>query len=284
MKKQILIATIIYTLSTLLLLGIYDTLLKAKPNQMLLFIILLFLSIAFGYIFSTYILSSKFRVDNNLLNLTKEILHELNIPISTIQANSKLLKRTLNDNQKGLKRLERIEASTTRLKRLYAELIYSIKKEILPIERETFNLKSLIEERIDIMRLLNRNPFKLNLSSIYISADKIGFEKTLENILTNAMKYSDKARPINIELKENILTVKDQGIGMDEHELIKVFERYYQLDNTTNGEGIGLALVQSYCNEAKIKIQILSKKGEGTEVKLDLPKLRVITPVNITPV
>jgi len=284
MKKQILIATSIYTISTLLLLGIYDTLLKAKPNQTLLFIVLLFLSIAFGYIFSTYILSSKFRIDSNLLNLTKEILHELNIPISTIQANSKLLKRTLKENEKGLKRLERIEASTTRLKRLYSELIYSIKKEISPIESEVFNLKLLIEERVNTMQLLNRNPFIINLSNFHIKADKIGFEKMLDNILTNAMKYSSRDRPITIELKENILTIKDLGIGMDEHEIIKIFERYYQLDNKTHGEGIGLALVQAYCNEAKIKIRILSQKGEGTEVRLDISELRVITPINITPI
>jgi signal transduction histidine kinase len=275
MKRQILIATMLYTLSTLLLLGIYDTLLQAKPNQILLFIVLLFLSVAFGYIFSIYILSSKFRVDSNLLNLTKEILHELNIPISTMQANSKLLKRTLKDNEKGLKRLERIEASTIRLKRLYSELIYSIKKEISPIERESFNLKLLIEERVNTMKLLNRNPFIVNLSALNIEADKIGFEKMFDNILTNAMKYSNKDKPIEIELKNNILTIKDQGIGMDEHEIIKIFERYYQLDNTIYGEGIGLALVQSYCNESKIKIKILSKKDKGTEVKLNLFNLIV---------
>ena len=270
MKKQILIATTLYTLSILLLVGIYDTLLKAKPNPTLLFLIILFLALAFGYIFSIYILSSKFRVDTNLLNLTNEIIHELNIPIATIQANSKLLKRTLKNSEKGLIRLGRIEASTTRLKRLYAELIYSIKKEISPIEKELFNLKFLIEERVNTMQLLNRNPFILNLSNTQIRADKIGFEKVLDNILTNAMKYSDKNSPITIELKENLLTIKDQGIGMDEHEIIKIFERYYQLDNTTHGEGIGLALVQTYCNEAKIKIRILSQKGEGTEVRLDL--------------
>jgi signal transduction histidine kinase len=275
MKRQILIATMLYTLSTLLLLGIYDTLLQAKPNQILLFIVLLFLSVAFGYIFSIYILSSKFRVDSNLLNLTKEILHELNIPISTMQANSKLLKRTLKDNEKGLKRLERIEASTIRLKRLYSELIYSIKKEISPIERESFNLKLLIEERVNTMKFLNRNPFIVNLSALNIEADKIGFEKMFDNILTNAMKYSNKDKPIEIELKNNILTIKDQGIGMDEHEIIKIFERYYQLDNTIYGEGIGLALVQSYCNESKIKIKILSKKDKGTEVKLNLFNLIV---------
>jgi signal transduction histidine kinase len=284
MKKQILISTILYTLSLLIILTIYTIFLNTQTNREVLFFIILSLSFAFGYIFSTYILSSKFKIDKNLLNLTQEIIHEINIPIATIQANSKLLKRTLKNQEKGLVRLERIEASTQRLKRLYAELIYSIKKEISPIEREEFNLKELIEERVEAMKLLNRNPFLLHLVDVNISADKIGFEKMLDNILTNAMKYSNKDKPISIELNQYILTIKDQGIGMDEHQIIKIFERYYQLDNTIDGEGIGLALVQTYCNEAKIKITILSKKGEGTEVKLDLSKLRSTTPVNITPI
>jgi His Kinase A (phosphoacceptor) domain. len=113
------------------------------------------------------------------LHLTKEILHELNIPISTIQANTDLLKRTLKDNEKSLKRLSRIDASTSRLERLYVELVYSIKKEIHSIEKEEFLLEELIVERVEEMKLLNRNPFVLKLESHRVYVDKIGFEKVL---------------------------------------------------------------------------------------------------------
>ena len=56
-------------------------------------------------------------------------------------------------------------------------------------------------------------------------------------------------------------------------ELITIYERYYQLDNTAYGEGIGLALVNAYCDDEKIKIRITSKKGEGTKVGLDLSSI-----------
>jgi len=274
MNRDILIPTLLYLLSVVVLLSGLYVFLEARgfsKNAFLMgsFIVLL-LSILFGYILNSYILSQKLQIDENLLHLTKEIIHELNIPISTIQANSSLLKRTLKDSEKSLKRLSRIDASTERLKSLYAELVYSIKKEIHTIEKEEFLVEDLIVERVEAMKLLNRNPFVLKLNSHRVNVDKIGFEKMLENIISNAMKYSDKDAPIEILLKEDMLTITDQGIGMDETELITIYERYYQLDNTAYGEGIGLALVKAYCDDEKIKIKISSKKGEGTEVSLDI--------------
>lgn len=274
MNRDILIPTLLYLLSVVVLLSGLYVFLEARGFSKNAFLmgssIVLLLSILFGYILNSYILSQKLQIDENLLHLTKEIIHELNIPISTIQANSSLLKRTLKDSEKSLKRLSRIDASTERLKSLYAELVYSIKKEIHTIEKEEFLVEDLIVERVEAMKLLNRNPFVLKLNSHRVNVDKIGFEKMLENIISNAMKYSDKDAPIEILLKEDILTITDQGIGMDETELITIYERYYQLDNTAYGEGIGLALVKAYCDDEKIKIKISSKKGEGTEVSLDI--------------
>lgn len=273
MKKQIWIATLLYTLSTISLLGFLFTLLDSNIDFIIASLLISSLSLGFGYTLSSYILSQKFKVDESLLHLTKEILHELNIPLSTIQANSKLLRRTVKNSEKALKRLERIDDSSVRLERLYRELVYSIKKEIRTIEKESFMVDKLIEERVDILRLQQRNPFLLHIESMSISVDRIGFEKTVDNILVNAMKYSDKKESITIRLKDNILTIEDRGIGMDETELITIYERYYQSDNSSTGEGIGLALVKAYCDNEKIKIWISSQKGEGTKVFLDLVKV-----------
>jgi len=270
MKKQIWIATVLYTLSMMSILGILYILLNSQLSSLMTVLLLFLLILGFSYTLSSYILSQKLKVDENLLHLTKEILHELNIPIATIQANTTLLKRTLKENEKGLKRLSRIDASTSRLNRLYVELVYSIKKEIHSIEKEEFLLEELIVERVEEMKLLKRNSFVLTLKSHRVYVDKIGFEKVLDNLISNAMKYSDKSSTIEIVLEDNSLTIKDHGIGMDETELISIYERYYQLDNTAYGEGIGLALVKAYCDDEKIKIRINSAKNEGTEVSLDL--------------
>ncbi len=274
MNRHIVMATLLYVVSIVVLLFGFYIFLEACGFSKDAFVggawLFILISVLFGYILNTYILSQKFKVDENLLHLTKEILHELNIPISTIQANTDLLKRTLKDNEKSLKRLSRIDASTSRLERLYVELVYSIKKEIHSIEKEEFLLEELIVERVEEMKLLNRNPFVLKLESHRVYVDKIGFEKVLDNLISNAMKYSDKNSTIEITLKNNYLKILDHGIGMDETELITIYERYYQLDNTTYGEGIGLALVKAYCDDEKIIIRINSTKNKGTEVSLNL--------------
>jgi signal transduction histidine kinase len=185
-----------------------------------------------------------------------------------------MLKKKATD-EKTLLRLERIDGATLRLHRLYTELIYNIKKEIAPIEKERFLLSKLIQERVDAFIDFGRNEFELSLDDIEIFADKIGFEKVVDNLISNAMKYSDKTKSIKIILQNNTLIIEDKGIGMDETQLITVFERYYQLDSTAIGEGIGLAIVKSYCDNEKIKVSIYSKKNEGTKVLLNISKVRL---------
>ncbi len=272
MKKQIFIATLLYTLSTTTILGLLFTLFNGS-SFIVATLSIIFLSLIFGYILNSYILSQKFNSDENLLHITKEILHELNIPISTIKANTLLLKKSLKENDKSLKRLNRIDNSTKRLERLYNELVYSIKKEIQIIEKEEFELIDLIEDRVNEFKYLNRNPFILDLEPLIIKADKIGFEKMLDNIISNAMKYSNKDKPIRITLKNSTLTIEDRGIGIDETELIKIYERYYQSNSNIKGSGIGLALVKAYCDNEKIQIRISSQKNLGTKVSFDLYRI-----------
>jgi len=233
------------------------------------FLVAILLFTITGKIFIAYVVEDRHRIDDTLLHLTKEIVHELNLPLSTMKANSNLLKREIK-SPKGLTRLGRIESAIERLERLYSELVYSIKREIETIEKEEFELKELIEERVGVLKLLNRNPFELKLEPLVMYADRIGFEKMFDNILTNAMKYSSKEKPITISLQDRELIVEDRGVGMDELELLRIHERYFQIDSTIEGEGIGLALVKSYCDEEKIELTIHSKKGVGTVVTLKI--------------
>lgn len=273
MKNKILILISLYLLVLLIILyGFLSEDVEVIVPSLMVLVILLIL----GFMLNTYVLKQKYEIDENVLHLTKEILHELAIPISTIQANALLLKRTLEEDEKSMKRLGRIENSSKRLERLYGELLYSIKKEIHTVEPEATDLVTLIEERVNIMRLLKRNSFLLSLEPHRVLVDKIGFEKMLDNILSNAMKYSSKEHQIEVTLANAMLTIKDYGIGMDEEALQHIYNRYYQSNRTNRGEGIGLALVKAYCKDEKIAISIRSKKGEGTTVSFNLHQILTI--------
>ena len=275
-KKTTLFAALGYFSSVAMLLSFVYWFLKnegfSENNYLIASFLVLFLAAGWGYIIAAHLLAPKVEQDANLSQLSSEILHELNIPLSTIKANTAMLEKSLDD-EKSVKRLKRIEASSDRLERLYAELVYSIKKEIDPVEKECFSLKKLLQERTEVFETFERNRFLMDIDDLELKADKIGFEKMIDNLLMNAMKYSEKHEPVTLRLKKNILSIQDEGIGMDETELLKVYERYYQADNQKEGKGIGLALVKAYCDEANIVIDIKSAKNVGTIISLTLSEL-----------
>ncbi len=237
-------------------------------------IFVLLLSVGWGYVIASHLLVPQKRTQEHLLHLTKEIVHELNLPLATIQANGSMLRRNIED-EKAQKRLARIEDAAKRLSRLYDELVYTIKKEMHEIERETFDLKALVEERAAVFKEQGRNLFVLNLLPCMVHTDRIGFEQIFDNLVGNAMKYSSKEAPIDIILKPPFLKIVDRGIGMDEGQIVKIYEKYYQEDSSKEGQGIGLALVKAYCDRENIAIQIESRKQEGTTVTLNLRDITV---------
>ncbi len=273
---NLIYAALVYFLSVfLLLLALYGFLVHNGFNEKNFLIgggIILLIALGLGYILSGDLPSPKWEMDAKFAHLSKEILHELNIPLSTIDANAKMLKKT-HIEERSQKRLDRISAASIRLKRLYDELVYTINKEIHIVEKEHFSLSVLLEERVEVLKGFDRNIFELEISDITLFADKIGFEQMIDNLLNNAMKYSEKSSSIKISTEENSLLIRDKGIGMSEDELVRIFERYYQTDASQKGEGIGLALVRAYCDESRIPIVILSEPHKGTTVKLDLKQI-----------
>lgn len=234
---------------------------------------LLFISSIIGFFIAKFTLKPYFDRARFLDKLIKNTLHELNIPVATIFANVELLKRK-NDDEKSLKRLDRIKTSSEKLQRLYKELDYFIKFEIEALDKESFNLKELILEEIEQFRELKGDiQIDTNLSNRIVFANKSGFIKTLNNLISNAIKYNKKDGFINIELNHRYLIVEDSGIGLSDSEIFKIFDRYYQGDSTSSGYGIGLNIVKSFCDEHKIAIKIESTKGFGSRFIIDLINL-----------
>ena len=278
MRKELLLAGIIYfvTMFTLLL-SIYrfvETWHLSTFNVFAAGVLVLLVAMGWGYVLTTLIFAPSKKMENTLITLTNEIIHELNIPLSTIKANTTLLKKNTED-EKTLKRLERIDDASLRLQRLYDELVYTLSKEIHEIEKETFDIQHTIEERVSFFKEQGRNDFEVLVKPYAVIADKIGFEQMVDNIISNAMKYSEKTSLISIALHDDVLTVEDKGVGMSASELLRVHERYFQGDEKTTGKGIGLSLVKAYCDSENIAIQIQSEKNVGTQILLNLSKVHV---------
>lgn len=206
---------------------------------------------------------------NQLEYFSKEILHELNLPINTIMTNTAMLKKKIED-ERSRKRFTRIEAACGMLQERYKELDYLIKKQMQHEQIETFDVSELVRERLKLLKpLYSSAAFDEDLEAISVNIDRIGLAKVIDNIIDNAVKYSPQNTKIDITCRDNKLSIKDNGRGMDEVEIFQIFDRYYQGDENELGFGIGLGLVKNYCDRYKIKLHVDSKKGVGTTMQLD---------------
>lgn len=237
------------------------------------FVSLIALSSIVGYVIVSYTLASLFKTNHFLDILLKDTLHELNIPLSVINANLQMLQADENDEKK-FKRLGRIELASKDLYALYKEVDYYIKKEIQEDVREKFYLDELIAGVIEKQKEMAEGiPITYDVLHEELFTDKHGFAKVVSNLVHNALKYNQNHNEIRIFQEAENLVIKDQGVGMSEAELFLVFNRYYQADATKEGYGIGLSLVKAHCDEFKISMRINSQKNVGTEVILDISHL-----------
>ncbi len=205
---------------------------------------------------------------NNLRNLSKETLHELNLPISTIKTNTQMLNKSLID-ERSQKRLARINSACEMLQERYNELDYLIKKQSDEVIREQFDLVELVNERVAFLnKIYPHIHFNMNCSSLEILNDKKGLTKVIDNIIDNGVKYSPDSQTIDISINERTLTIRDYGIGMDEVELLRIFDKYYQSNKNMQGFGIGLSMVRRFCDKNEITLSFMSKPHVGTTVEL----------------
>lgn len=218
---------------------------------------------------------SKFAIEpleeyvTNLEELSRETLHELNLPIATIITNVDMIEKNSSD-EKTKKRLFRIKTACEMLTQRYNELDYMIKKQTKKEILQRFDLRELVLERVTFLsNLYSGAEFTSDLESFVINMDKIGLAKVIDNLIDNGVKYSKESKKITLSLHKGVLSIKDNGIGIDEVVLLRIFDRYYQNDDSMPGFGIGLSMVKRFCDTNRIKLNIESKKEQGTTIFLD---------------
>ena len=235
---------------------------------------LFFVFVAVGLVILSGFFIAKLAVDplaeyvKNLQELSKETLHELNLPISTIKTNRQMLQKSLQ-NERDFKRLARIESACDMLQQRYNELDYLIKMQTKQEIKEDFFLDELVRNRVEFLQKIYPHiEFRLTLSKKELFLDKIGLTKVIDNLIDNGIKYSNNSKIIDIIVENESLLIRDYGVGMDEVELLAIFDNYYQINSEMKGFGIGLAMVKLFCDENKIALIFDSTPKIGTTVKL----------------
>ena len=227
------------------------------------------------YLFlSKSIFEPLFQSDENLQKTVKETLHELNIPISTINLNTQMLEKKIDD-EKALKRLERIKKASNELFKLYQNLEYQIKKEIDKIDITEFSLKELIDNSLEKVADVKRD-IKIELEikkDVVLKSDINGFEKIVDNLISNALKPNlEKNGIVTISFYDNKLVFFNTGKEIDTKNLFIIFDKYFQENSEIKGFGLGLSMVKEFCDKNYIPIKIEPTKN-GNRFILDLKNI-----------
>lgn len=258
----------VLTATTFLLISYYFSEILPVENIYLLALVLLCFIILSGVFISKLAIDPLSEYVRNLQNLSKETLHELNLPISTIVTNSQMLKKNIED-EKSLKRLIRIDSACDMLKQRYNELDYMIKMQSKQNILENFSVDILVQKRVAFLeKIYPYMHFNLELEKMEVRSDKTGLGKVIDNIIDNGVKYSQDSKNIDIKLEGKNLTIEDFGIGMDEVEIVKIFDQFYQSNASMQGFGIGLNMVKRFCDENEITLSFNSTPNKGTKVEL----------------
>lgn len=260
-KDFLILQSIIFIFSVLLILFLEYVLVSFfglnKDNFLLIVIPLIAFGLGLFLILSKPILEPLFKSDENLQKTLKETLHELNIPVSTILLNAQMLERKLED-EKALRRVGRIKKASQALLKLYEEMEYTIKKEIDKIDSQEVYLDELINESLDkFLDIKKDTRIEVNVPKIKISTDINGFKKSIDNLISNAIKYNSKEDPyVNIGYKDSLLSFYNNGEKIDTKNLIMIFDKYYQSNPMNEGFGLGLNIVKEFCDKNKVAITI----------------------------
>jgi signal transduction histidine kinase len=209
------------------------------------------------------------------------VSHDFQSPLLNIQGYANVLKDADNTEEERVQYLEIIEQETKRLSALTKQLLLlsSLDQKNLPIEKKTFALDQQLKELLFSKRwMLDDRQMELvyELEPILIHADKHLLEQVWDNLLINAVRYSEDKGKIVVTCKRVdqhvIVSIEDEGIGIPADALEKVKERFYRVDpsRSSQSSGLGLAIVTEIVARHDGEFIIQSELGVGTEVSVFL--------------
>ena len=226
------------------------------------------------------------KLDNMRKEFVADVSHELKTPITSIMGYSDTLLEGEYNEETRAKFLNVISSEARRMARLVTDLLtlskYDNKK--VAAEITSFDLGELVKKcqeklRFEIEKKGHNVECFVTASVPPVVADKYGIERVVLNILSNAIKYTQDNGTIKVYVgfvyNDAYIKIIDNGIGIPEEDLNRIFERFYRVDKARSrelgGTGLGLSIAKEILNQNKGSIDIKSKVGKGTEVVIRIP-------------
>lgn len=199
----------------------------------------------------------------------KDTTHELNTPVSAILTNVEALMES-ELPPSAAKKLNRIAIASRTISTLYDDLTYLILNHDLAVRDVVLDLSALLYERLEYFRhRIEQKQISLTLDidpGVTLFIDTTKATRLIDNLLSNAIKYNRMGGSITVALHPGRLCVEDNGIGIPEAMIERIFERYTRADKSVGGFGIGLNIVAMIAKEYHLNIEVESEEKKGTKI------------------
>ncbi len=209
--------------------------------------------------------------------IARTIAHEVRNPLTNIDLAASQLKSDLNSDDEGtLYFFDVIQRNSTRINKLISDLLQSTKFSELnlskiPVSKLIDDTLTMAKDRIELQQVLVEKNYQC-LSDVLVDADRMKI--AFLNIIINALEAMEQGKAVlKIETitegNNCVVIITDNGHGMDETALTKLFEPYFT--NKPKGNGLGLANTQNIIFNHKGSIHVNSQMGKGTSFIIGLP-------------
>jgi signal transduction histidine kinase len=213
------------------------------------------------------------------------VTHEMRTPLTAIQGSSELMTRYNLGEEKRKQIADLINSESKRLARMIETFlnVERLSAGELELKQETFAVRQVLDACLGRARpLAERKQIRFEVGEVAdaaLTGDRELMEYAIYNLLTNAVKYSPAQTVVTVEGRADgqrlRLAVRDQGIGMEQHELRKIFQKFYRTGRAVAsgeaGTGIGLSIVEQIVLHHGGRIEVTSAPGKGSCFTLVLP-------------
>jgi signal transduction histidine kinase len=220
------------------------------------------------------------------------VTHEMRTPLTAIQGSSELMSRYAMTEEKRKQVAQLIHSESKRMGRMI-EMFLNVERLSsgeVELKKEAFSVRAVMAGCVErASPLAERKQIRIvmdDLGDEVLTGDREMMEYAFYNLLTNAIKYSPSKTEVTIyggrEGEHFEVSVRDQGIGMDQKEVRNIFQKFYRTRKAEQsgevGTGIGLSIVEQIVLQHGGKIEVTSTPGRGSCFTLILPVSQTVAP------
>jgi len=228
------------------------------------------------------------RLEKMRSDFVANVSHELKTPVTSVKGFSEtLMSGEVKDEETEMQFLKIIHDESQRLDRLIRDLLNlsKIERKEIPLNIDRVDIAELVHEAaVTLHGSAEQKQTQLMLPGhdrpVMLEADRDRLRQIILNLIANGINYTPEGGTVRVSLRENLYEVRiivaDNGIGIPEESLDRIFERFYRVDKArsrhSGGTGLGLAIVKHLIESHSGRIEIESTEGEGTTITVILPK------------